>query len=217
MRLHGIHVAVVVARGDGNDDHRYRVRLALPWLGGDDTTRWARVAAVMAGGGRGCYALPAVGDQVVVAFERGDVDRPIVLGALWSSAQRRGEDGAGAPGTLAAVVSRAGHRIAFDDGSGGGVSIVDASGRNAVTLDGATGTIRISAAGDVTIRAARDVVATARAVAMAATTIAVRAGGEVRVAADASLAVTAGSRIAAVASHVTTGSHAGIDSSGAQP
>src|SRR5580693_8955976 len=97
-RLRGAHVAIVAAIGDTGDvgdvgsTRRGQVALRLPWLAGDETTRWARVAVPMAGRERGSYTLPAVGDQVVVAFENGDVDRPIVIGALWSKAQHRHAD-----------------------------------------------------------------------------------------------------------------------------
>ena len=37
-----------------------------------------------AGDGRGFYCLPEVNDEVLIAFEHGDVHRPYIVGALWS-------------------------------------------------------------------------------------------------------------------------------------
>lgn len=34
--------------------------------------------------GRGAWLLPTQGDEVVVAFQGGDVRQPVVVGALWS-------------------------------------------------------------------------------------------------------------------------------------
>jgi uncharacterized protein involved in type VI secretion and phage assembly len=62
-----------------------RVQLTLPFLDDSDSSPWARVAAPMAGGFYGHYFIPSVEDEVLVAFEHGDVKAPYVLGALWTA------------------------------------------------------------------------------------------------------------------------------------
>jgi len=61
-----------------------RVQLTLPFLDDSDSSPWARVAAPMAGQFYGHYFIPSVDDEVLVAFEHGDVRAPYVLGALWT-------------------------------------------------------------------------------------------------------------------------------------
>jgi hypothetical protein len=70
-----------------NDD--YRVRVRFPWLpkGDSDQTYWARISTFMASKsakGVGAFFLPENGDEVLVCFEMGDFDKPIVIGCLWN-------------------------------------------------------------------------------------------------------------------------------------
>lgn len=51
---------------------------------GKNLTGWVPVMMPYAGKEYGFYALPEVGDMVVIAFERGDRNCPIVIGSLWS-------------------------------------------------------------------------------------------------------------------------------------
>ena len=46
----------------------------------------------MAGPDMGFYALPEKGDQVLVAFEQGDLSQPYVLGSLWTTQQQAAGD-----------------------------------------------------------------------------------------------------------------------------
>ncbi|GAA4384247.1 VgrG-related protein [Agromyces bauzanensis] len=68
--------------GGGHDDGR--VRLTFPFLSDDYVSGWARVVQPGAGAERGAVVLPEVGDEVLVAFEAGRFDRPVVLGGLYN-------------------------------------------------------------------------------------------------------------------------------------
>jgi uncharacterized protein involved in type VI secretion and phage assembly len=85
----GVQVALVTQ----NDDPQSlgRVRVKYPELGEDTEGWWARIAGPGAGKDRGLLMTPNVGDEVLVAFEHGDVRRPFVIGALWNGEDTPGE------------------------------------------------------------------------------------------------------------------------------
>ncbi len=121
----GYQTAIVVAGhdGGGQDVHadslgRIRVRFHFQDAQGDTT--WLRVAQRYAGPGVGSQFLPRIGQEVVVGFLEGDIDRPIVLGALYNG---RGEAGvaptpAGAEGeTDRAIYGQAGDQRSSAQGN----------------------------------------------------------------------------------------------------
>lgn len=62
-----------------------RVQVQLPMIDDVELSPWARVAVPMAGLMHGHYFIPNVGDQVLVAFENGELAAPYILGSLWSA------------------------------------------------------------------------------------------------------------------------------------
>jgi phage baseplate assembly protein gpV len=62
-----------------------RVQLQLPMIDDVELSPWARVAVPMAGITHGFYFIPNVGDQVLVAFENGELTAPYVIGSLWNA------------------------------------------------------------------------------------------------------------------------------------
>lgn len=102
--------------------HKDRVRLALPWLSPTFESDWAVVAHAGAGRGGGARYQPEVGDEVLVAFEFGDVRRPYVLGGLLDDSRVNhlgGEpvkrSGAAASVVWRGITSPTGNRLAFHD------------------------------------------------------------------------------------------------------
>jgi len=61
-----------------------RVRVKFPTLTEEHESNWARVVSVGAGSGRGFDCLPEINDEVLVAFEHGDIHRPYVIGGVWN-------------------------------------------------------------------------------------------------------------------------------------
>lgn len=152
-RIHGVVTGVVTNNQDPEKLGRVRVR--FPWLSDEDESAWARVAAPMAGKETGLWLLPEVDTEVLVVFERGDPRFPYVLGALWSSGSpppETNEDGANDRRVLR---SRSGHVVRLDDRDGEErIEIIDASGKNSITLSTADNSVTIACDGDLTLRAA---------------------------------------------------------------
>ena len=70
-RMAGVAVAIVI---DNNDPQGLgRVRVKFPAISDDEIGHWARIAVLMAGVDRGTFFLPEIGDEVLVAFEQGDI------------------------------------------------------------------------------------------------------------------------------------------------
>lgn len=71
-----------------------RVKVRFHWQQGqtpdDAGSCWIRVAQTSAGGGIGSHFLPRIGQEVRVVFLDGDIDRPLIAGALYNG---RGEGG----------------------------------------------------------------------------------------------------------------------------
>lgn len=61
-----------------------RVRVKFPTLTEEHESNWARVVAIGAGPERGFDCLPEINDEVLVAFEHGDIHRPYVIGGVWN-------------------------------------------------------------------------------------------------------------------------------------
>jgi type VI secretion system (T6SS) baseplate-like injector VgrG len=83
-KMTGVMVGTVINPLDVEMQGRVQVRLnAIDSL---DLSCWARVAQPMAALLSGSYFVPNVGDEVLVAFEHGDVNAPYIIGCLWNLA-----------------------------------------------------------------------------------------------------------------------------------
>jgi uncharacterized protein involved in type VI secretion and phage assembly len=140
-------------------DNLGRVKIKFPWLpqaeGQDIESNWARVAMPMAGNNRGFFFMPEVNDEVLVAFEQGDLQHPYIIGALWN-----GKD---APPELSQALSngvvkqrliksKSGHIITLDESDDKPkISIVDKTGSNKIIIDSQNNTITIESKDKISI------------------------------------------------------------------
>lgn len=130
-----------------------RVKVSYPGLSDNFTSGWAPVARPMAGDDMGFYALPEPGDQVLVAFEHGDLSKPYVIGSLWTVKRRPPATNLDGLNSKRVIKSRAGHTITFDDTLNVGALVISDKLGSSITLDAKDGSITISAKGNLTLKA----------------------------------------------------------------
>jgi type VI secretion system secreted protein VgrG len=114
---------VVPARVVEHNDPKKMGRLKVRYFWQEDgTAHWARMITLHAGGNRGFMFMPEVGDEVAVAFEDGDPERPYILGCVWNGVDMapRHEFWGGdiAPNDVKRIVTKSGNHIQMVDKPG---------------------------------------------------------------------------------------------------
>ena len=114
---------VVPARVVEHNDPKKMGRIKVQYFWQEDSSaHWARMMTPHAGGQRGFMFMPEVGDEVVVIFEDGDPERPLILGCVWNGvdvAPRQefwGDDIAA--NDVKRIVTKSGNRIQMVDKKG---------------------------------------------------------------------------------------------------
>jgi type VI secretion system secreted protein VgrG len=121
--VHGTQTALVVGLdAPVHTDRDHRVKVQFHWQRGSQSSHgldtsgdcnapatdaagtWVRVAEHWAGDNWGSHFVPRLGQEVVVAFIGGDIDRPVVTGAVYNGiGQAQANDAADAQGNQVAA------------------------------------------------------------------------------------------------------------------
>ena len=119
---------------------------------------WARIATLMAGSGRGTFFIPEIGDEVLVAFEHGNINHPFVLGALWNKEDTPPEKmDSDSKNHIRAIHTRSGHVVTFDDNAQDKTAAIriKSQGGHSIALDDAGGkgniSVKTSAGHEITL------------------------------------------------------------------
>jgi phage protein D len=153
--VYGVVVGLVTNNDD--PDKLGRVKLKFPWLADGYESDWARLIQPGAGPDSGVMFLPEVNDEVLVAFEFGDVRRPFVVGGLWNGRDKpRLGDGLFDSGRVKrrGAISRRGHRlIFFDDAGKSGIALLTSDGNIRISLNESKKEVHVFCQGKVRIEA----------------------------------------------------------------
>lgn len=178
----GGHLAEVISLDDPENLSRVQVRLlSFDGVDGHDGPVWARVSAPFAGGDRGAFWLPDVGDEVLVTFLSGDPRFPIILGGLWNGQSPPPANiQSGGRNRYKVVKSRNGITITLDDQDGAERCILETPGGQKITLkdggaeirleDSTGNSIKMESAG-ITVRSSSKITLDAPSIAIKAATV----------------------------------------------
>ena len=189
-KIQGVVIGVVTNNED--PDGMGRVKVKFPWLSEEDESNWARVASPMAGKERGIYFLPEVDDEVLVAFEHGDMRFPYIIGSLWNGTESPPVTNDDGKNNVRIIKSRSGHVISLNDEDGKEkIEILDKSEANSIVIDTSENTITVTADKDITISAPQGTITLdgENVEIIASADIKVEAGGKVDVIASAAMKI----------------------------
>ncbi len=196
LKLDGVYPAIVNSIEDPLK--KGRVNLTLPWLDKTYITGWAQIVQMGAGQGVGWQALPAPKDEVLVAFENGQLETPYVIGGLFGKgsgkvpAAQLMKDGSPVKQVF---TTKTGHQLIFDDeGDDSGITIRTKNGQTcSIVMSDKKGiTISTKGEGGVTINSDADVaVTTKKSAKVTANEVSVTSKGAIKVNGKGTLDVSA--------------------------
>jgi uncharacterized protein involved in type VI secretion and phage assembly len=129
----------VVSVKDPVSRNRIQIRVyGVDGVTDQDGAVWARVAVPFAGGSRGAFFIPDVGDEVLVIYLSGDSRFPVVVGGLWNG-NDQAPDAFGGSGDSVdrwTITGKAGTKIAIiEDSTGPTIQLTTPAGLTGTMTD----------------------------------------------------------------------------------
>ena len=140
-RIQGVAIGLVTKNKD--DEGMGRVRVRYPWREGSEESYWARLTVLAAGNDRGTLWIPEVGDEVLLGFDKGDINHPFVLGALWNGQDVPPEKNTDGENNTKIFRSRSGHQIKFFDKDTKESFEIKTKGGHVLLMDDSAGSAQI--------------------------------------------------------------------------
>ncbi len=132
--MNGVVIGLVT---DVNDNGK--VKIKFPWLPEEPESDWVRIATTMAGNDRGTFFMPEKDDEVLVAFEHGDTEYPVVVGFLWNGKDKPPENDK----HIRRIKTTSGHTMEFDDNPGQEKIVIETQGKHTIEFDDKPGQEKI--------------------------------------------------------------------------
>lgn len=140
-RIQGVALGLVTNNHDPEGMARVKVR--YPWREDAQESHWARLAVLAAGKDRGTVWIPEVGDEVLLGFDKGNIEHPYVLGALWNGSDVPPETNADGENNTKMIKSRCGHTVTFFEKQGQESIKIETQGGRMILMDDTAGSGQI--------------------------------------------------------------------------
>ena len=172
--LPGVTIGVVTDINDPEKLGRLKVKI-INRNSSDYETDYIRVMTPMTGKEWGSFFFPEVGDEVLVAFSHGDINRAYVLGSLWNKNYKPPTTIEDQKNNIRMIKTKSGHQLIFDDEDKKEniliktpksltikledekeiITITDKDGKNLMTIDSKNGLINVVAENKITVRSGK--------------------------------------------------------------
>lgn len=171
-KIYGVLFGIVTSIDDPDKKNRVKVKL-LTQVKNSYETDFIRVANSFSGNNYGSYFMPEVDDEVIVAFNNGDIESPVVIGCMYNkkkSAPFKIED---SKNTKKAIITKQNNRIIIDDEDDAtsisiktkkdfqividdkeeSITVSDKSEKNILKIDSSNGLVEISSEKEIKLKA----------------------------------------------------------------
>lgn len=140
-----------------------RIRVQFLWQEyqpGNRISPWLRITQPHGGDDKGFYFIPEIGEEVMVAFENGNAEKPYVVGTLYHGKQQPGKQWPDTLNNVKAIRTRNGHTVEIhDEGNGGYIRIYDYKKENYIlTYSTDEKLIKLESTGNIELYAARNII-----------------------------------------------------------
>jgi phage baseplate assembly protein gpV len=125
-----------------------RIRVTIPSIADQPATGWLDSCLPAAGKNRGLWAIPAIGDTVVVEFYQGDPDRGYYTGGVWTTSNTPPEESQNDPEIW--VLARDKYVIIIDD-KNSKFTILNRDSNDSLTIDSSDLSISINATASISL------------------------------------------------------------------
>jgi uncharacterized protein involved in type VI secretion and phage assembly len=147
-RVYGAMIGIVAKNYD--KDMPGRVCVTIPTRKEDaNELQWARVAHPSGGKVWGHYFLPETGDQVLIVFEGGNIEKPYVVGCVSKDKDKFLSQSVDKDNTIKRIVTRHGSELKFEDkdeseGDKDRITLTTAKTKHTLKLDNENGLIELT-------------------------------------------------------------------------
>lgn len=112
--IHGIMIGVIVENFNKDFPGMVKVELLVRELK-RNISDWMRIVTPYGGSDWGMYSIPEIGDEVLVIFEQGNINKPYVIGSVYKADDKFHKKASKENNDTKKIRTRGGHEVTFYD------------------------------------------------------------------------------------------------------